>query len=288
MFDLHIHTSFSDGSDSVEEVIENIHNSGIDYFSITDHDTALSARTILNSEQLRKKISDYNMTYVTGTEWTCEFMGYSVHILSYDFDPFANEVFALENEIKILLKEKNNFRFEHIKNLGYTFSQKSMEFLNSRENIRKLDLANCLVNDGYFSNIQDAIDRCLKNIKYPRKYKLDGKKVISTLTKTGAKMVWAHSIHGLGKKPISYEEIDYLVSEMKKLGLAGLECYYSLYNRQEIDELIKIVKKHNLFLTCGSDYHGKNKTVALAEISSDGSLPKAGEIVVDKIFKNAI
>ena len=287
MFDLHIHTTFSDGSDSVEEVIDKIHDAGIDYFSLTDHDTALSARTIFSSDELKSKIKNYGLTYVTGTEWSCEFMGYFVHILSYDFDPFAKEVLELESELKNMLKEKNKFRIDEVANRGYPLSQDSMNYLDSRINIRKLDIANCLVNDGYFDDVQTAIDGCLRNIEYSKIYKLSGEKVIKTLSKIGAKMVWAHSIHGLKQKPISYE-IDFLVSKMKECGLSGLECYYSLYNREEIDELIKIAKKYDLFLTCGSDYHGKNKTVQLAEISSDNSLPKDGEIVVDKIFKNAI
>ena len=287
MFDLHIHTTCSDGSDTVDEVIDKIHSAGIDYFSITDHDTALSARTILSSDELKNKIRNYGLTYVTGTEWTCEFMGRSVHILSYDFDPFADEVLALENEIKQLLIEKNEFRSSELNKKGLILSEKSLNYLNSRINIRKLDIANCLVDDGYFSNLQDAVD-CFNDIHYPKKYRLNGEKVISTLSKIGAKVVWAHSIYGLGQKPISFEQIDLFAGKMKKLGMSGIETYYSLYNREQINELIKIAKKHNLFLTSGSDYHGKNKTVKLAEISIDKTMYNKNEIIVDKIFKNVI
>ena len=294
MFDLHIHTTFSDGSDTVDEIIDKVYNAGIDYFSITDHDTALSARTILSSESLKNKIKNYGLTYVTGTEWTCQFLceqngkKYSVHILSYDFDPFNKNVIALEKEIKDLLKEKSDYRFFAINQMGYKLSENSMEFLNSRENIRKLDMANVLVNDGYFENVQDAINNCLETIKYPKKYKLDGRKVLKTMSDIGAKMVWAHSIHGLGKKPISYEEIEMIITEMKQYGLSGLECYYSLYDQKEIAKLVEIAKKYNLFITCGSDFHGKNKTVNLAETSRDGTIVDEKNITVNEIFKNIV
>lgn len=287
MFDLHIHSTFSDGSDDVEELIDKVKIAGIDYFSITDHDIALSARTIFNSEELKQKIRDNGLTYVTGVEWTCGFMGYGMHILAYDFDPFAPEIIAFEKEIKAILKEKSAFRFKAVEEAGYKLSKESMDFLNSRENIRKPNIANCLFNDGYFETYQDAIT-FLNSIKYPRKYRLDADKVISTLSKIGAKMVWAHSIHGIGKKPISFEEVEMLASEMKKFGLAGLECYYSLYNEQEIKKLVEIANKLGLFITCGSDYHGKNKYVKLAETSVDETQTDENDIKVNEIFKNTI
>ena len=78
-----------------------------------------------------------------------------MHILAYDFDPFAPEVRFLESELAKLLKEKDDARMKYIENAGYVFSKKSLEFLKSRENVRKLDLANCLVNDGYFKDLED-------------------------------------------------------------------------------------------------------------------------------------
>ena len=48
---------------------------------------------------------------------------------------------------------------------------------------------------------------------------------------------------------------------MKELGIKGLECYYSRYNKEEFDFLVDCAKKNNLLISGGSDYHGKNKLV---------------------------
>ena len=104
MFDLHIHSSYSDGSDNVEEIIDKIKDTNIKYFSITDHDTALSAREILSSERLMKKIKDYGLTYVTGIEFTCRFRGCKAHILAYDYDPSSSTIQKFEKQIKDILK----------------------------------------------------------------------------------------------------------------------------------------------------------------------------------------
>ncbi len=288
VFDMHMHSTFSDGKDDVETLIDNVKKAGIEFFSITDHDTALSARTILTSDKLKEKIHNYGLKYVPGVEWTCIYNGTKMHILAYDFDPFLPEIAKFEQELKALLKEKDVYRMKYIKDGGYTLSEKSLEFLRTRENIRKLDIANCLVNDGYFKTLEDAIQNFLEGFKYPREYRLDGKAVVETLSKCGAKMVWAHSIHGLNEKPLSFEKIEEVVKELKPYGLAGLECYYSIYNEEEINKLVDIAKRNDLFVSVGSDYHGANKTVKLGETSSDGSKVDLNNIKLDKIYKNIV
>lgn len=287
MFDLHIHSTYSDGSEDVETIIDKIKNTDIKYFSITDHDTALSAREILGSERLINKIKDYGLTYVTGVEFTCRFRGCKAHILAYDFDPELPAIKKFENQIKDSLRQKDILRRKAISDLGYQFSEKSIQFLDSRVNVRKLDLANCLVNDGYFNNLNDAI-LTINDIKVKGKFRLDGEEVIRELSKEGVKMVWAHSLHGIGEEPLTFEEVENVATQMKEVGLSGLECFYSLYIKDEINKLIEIANKLGLFITSGSDYHGKNKYVSLAEISCDGTFDENCIVSADKYFKNVI
>ncbi|MBQ8425721.1 MAG: PHP domain-containing protein [Clostridia bacterium] len=288
MFDLHIHSTYSDGSDDVETIIDKIKETNIKYFSITDHDTALSAREILSSSKLQNKIKNYGLTYVTGVEFTCRFRGYKAHILAYDYDPSSMTIQKFEKQIKEILKQKDVLRRAGIEELGYKFSTESTEFLNSRENVRKLDVANCLVNDGYFNDPQDAIKLAIDKVKIKGKFRLDGEEVIRELSKEGVKMVWAHSIHGINEEPLSFEEIENVAGQMKEVGLSGLECFYSLYNKEEISKLVNIANKLGLFITSGSDYHGKNKYVSLAEISCDGTIDTENIVSASKYFKNVI
>ena len=289
MFDLHMHSTYSDGSDNVETLIDKVKKAGIKYFSITDHDTALATREILSSDHLKNKIKNYGLTYVPGIEFTCLYKNkYKLHILAYDYDPNLDDIKRFELQIKNLFKEKDRIRREGIQKLGYKFSTKSLQFLNSRENVRKLDVANCLVNDGYFDDVQVAIKEAINPVKVKGNFRLDAVDVVSSLSKKGVKMVWAHSIHGINEEPISFEEIEMISSELKEFGLSGLECFYSLYNSEEIAKLVTISQKLGFFITSGSDFHGKNKYVQLAEISCDGTRDNKNLVIVDKIFKNVI
>lgn len=284
MYDMHMHSIFSDGSDDLRELINNVADSGIKYFSLTDHDTAEGIRTIFKSEDLKNLIRDKGLQFVSGMEISCKYKGTKMHILAYDFDPFAKEVYEIENEMKDLLKQRNIEKQQLMKKDGYVLSEQSLKFLESRINARTLDFANCLVNDGYFDNLSDAARYISKTLKTHVSARLNSKDVIEKMSGIGAKMVWAHSLYGVGDTPITHERVEEVVSELKDIGLSGLECYYSLYNKSEIEGLIKIAEKHDMQITCGSDYHGKNKKVNLMEFSSDGTVVDLSKLRVNKIF----
>ncbi len=283
MIDLHMHINCSDGSDSVEEIIDNVKAAGVKYFSITDHDTARAAREILSREKLKNKIKENGLRFVTGCEFSCKYKGCDMHVLAYDFDPFAPEIIALEDEFAALLKGKAEFRFKHVTD-NYKLSQKSIDYLLSKENVRKLDYAKCLIEEGYFSTPDEACIKFLNLKDYDGKGDLDAVEVISSLSKAGIKTVWAHALHGLNKPAISHEKVEQFVVELLPYGLSGLECYYSLYTKEENEGILKIAQKYDMLITCGSDYHGANKEAAMASLSCDGTVPDFDKISVSKLF----
>ena len=107
MVDLHMHSLYSDGTEDVETIINKVANSGIKYFSITDHDVADSAREIFSSEKLQNLIHSHGLTYVPGIEFTCKFNNYKMHILGYDYDPNSLEIKFFEEEMRSFLKENH-------------------------------------------------------------------------------------------------------------------------------------------------------------------------------------
>lgn len=287
MIDLHLHSTCSDGKDTIKQLIENVKNAGIEYFSITDHDTSKAGREILMSDELKSKIKEYGLIYVTGCEFSVIYGKQEMHILAYDFDPFAPEIFEIEKKFADLLEAKDKFRLKYVED-HYKLSQESYDYLASKENVRKLDFANCLVNDGYFDSLDDACQKFLNLGKYDGVDRLDAVYVLTTLKKLGAKLVWAHSLHGLNEKAISHADVERFAAELKEYGLAGLECYYSLYTKEEIEGLVDIADRLGLFISSGSDYHGKNKNVAIAQFSIDGSAADFEKVSVVRVFNDYV
>ena len=101
-------------------------------------------------------------------------------------------------------------------------------------------------------------------------------------------MVWAHSLYGVGDKPRTHDEVRELATELKSFGLQGLECYYSLYDEEEIKGLVKIANDLGLFMTSGSDYHGANKSVKITEFSRDGYKVVESDVDAKNFFQKHI
>lgn len=270
MVDLHMHSLCSDGSDDLDALIENVNNSGVKIFALTDHDTAEGCRRILTNETLKQKLKYYGMNFIVGVEWTCVYGNQKMHILAYDFDPFDEKVINFEKKMRDMLDEKDKIRMDALENMGMKLSRDSKEYLAEKENVRSMDFAQCLVRDGYFDEVQQSFKECLNIIKYPFECRFDAVEVVKIMSDLGAKVVWAHSIYDVKRKITPFEEVERIINELKPYGLCGLECFYSLYSKDEIEKLVSIAKRNNLFITCGSDYHGQNKAVKIGQFSSDG------------------
>ena len=74
--DLHTHTTFSDGTDTPQELLKRAKSLKVDAISITDHDTIDAY-----SEETNKVAKELEMTLIRGVEISSELQGSSVHIL---------------------------------------------------------------------------------------------------------------------------------------------------------------------------------------------------------------
>ena len=82
MIDLHMHTTYSDGSKTVEEVLKMCEERNLEYISITDHNNcgAYYDETLKNN-----KI--FNGIIIKGCELNAEFRNKSIEILAYKINP---------------------------------------------------------------------------------------------------------------------------------------------------------------------------------------------------------
>ena len=280
MIDMHIHSICSDGSDELDVLIDNLKQSGVKCFALTDHDTAEGCRRFLSDEKLITKLKDESIEFITGIEWSCIYKGEKMHILAYGFDPFNENVLKLELEMRAMLNEIDKIRIDSLEEMGFILSEKSKNYLSEKENVRTLDFAKCLVDDGYFDDIQDAA-KTVSKVKYDIQTKFDADYLITQMAAVGAKIAWAHPIYDIRRKYRSIEKVEEIIQELFPIGLTGLECYYSLYNENEIKELLNLASKYGLFVTCGSDYHGKNKNVMPLVFSSDGYMVD-NDVIIEK------
>ncbi len=261
--DLHIHSNFSDGSDTIPELIKNIKDAGINIFALTDHDTIEGLAEI-------EKYLPSNIQFIKGVELTCKTKDIKCHILGYNINPENKELNDLIAQGKILRRNKLEKRIAYLKEVwDIQLTKEELDWLYSRPSVVKTHFANILVNRGLSDNNLDAMKKYLDGCKTGNS-RFDGDEAIQIIKNAGGIPVWAHPLGGEGEKHLSKEEFLPKLKTMIESGIKGLECYYSRYNQEEIELLVSYAKENNLLITGGSDYHGSNKkNINLGKLNKD-------------------
>lgn len=257
--DLHIHSNYSDGSDSVQELVEKVKKAGIVKFSLTDHDTIDGNLEIVD-------IVPEGIEFLNGVELTCKARGINCHILGYGYNPDDAGLRGLIKEGKILRKKKLETRIEYLKNVwGITLNQEELDWLYSRRSVVKTHVANVLVKRGLAKDNLSAMEKYLDACKTPNS-RFDGERAIQVIKNAGGTAVWAHPLGGEGEIHLSEEEFIPKLEIMTACGIQGLECHYARYNENEINFLLRCAEENCLKITGGSDYHGENKDIPLGRL----------------------
>ena len=262
--DLHIHSNASDGTDSPEELLTHIINSGIKIFALTDHDTITGALT------LRKINLPDNIHFIKGIEFSCiTANNYKCHILGLNYDE-NNKSFqeALSTGDK-LRHEKFYRRIELLRDkFSITFTDDEIKSLLAIPSVGKPHIAKLIIKKGLAGTITEAIERYINHCKTPNS-RINAELAINAINSSGGLAVWAHPLGGEGESELPHDKFIAALSELISYGIRGLECYYSKYNLVTCENLAEIAAQKNLYISGGSDYHGQNKSVSLGKLNAD-------------------
>jgi len=243
--DLHIHSTFSDGTLSPEEIIKRAKESGIKCISITDHDC-------LDSQYISKESTD-EFKIIPGIEISSEIDNLEIHILGYFIDFENKELIEVVNKLSKEREKRINKILEKLNenNINIKMEDLDIEFSKS---ISRSHVANAMVKKGYFENYKSAFTAYLIKGKpaYVKGYKLHYKEVLKSINDAGGIAVLAHP--GQIYKGLVVEN---LIKELKYFGLKGIEVYHPSHSREEINKFHNLAKKYKMIITGGSDYHGK-------------------------------
>ena len=252
--DLHCHSRFSDGSISIDDLIFYAKRSGMDFISVTDHDTmaGVSRANILGKR--------YGINVIPGVEISCNDFGRDrqVHILCYlpDKPDRLESVFnkTLESRTRAGKKMIEKLRRyypvteEHIER--YTLASKSIYKQQIMQSLMDLGYADSIYGKEYqlLFGYENGILR--QEIEYPDVYD-----VLQVIRSAGGISVLAH--------PKLYDSLDLLDDLIRQKLIDGIEVSYPRGSSEETTLLTGIAAKNNLLTTCGSDFHGAYGSLAV-------------------------
>lgn len=267
MIDLHIHTTFSDGTYSPTDIIKNAFAKNLKTVAITDHDT------IDGLEEGRKEAKKFNLNFINGIELSTDLNGREVHILGY-FINDKDEVF--KRRLKHLKDERINrtkMVLDKLNSLGIEISLEDVMAEVTSNLVSRTHIATALLKKGYVKDRNEAFDKYIgaKGAAYIPKKVLTPFKAIEILKENGAITCLAHP----KLMKLNDDKFYNLLDKLIEVGLDGIETYYPGLNFQETKFYKNIAKKRGLILTGGSDFHGLNKDgINLGEVSISNDVYK--------------
>ena len=257
--DLHMHTEVSDGTDSPEDIIRLVRETGIDLFSVTDHDATDGCLVIC--DKLKKGDPDF----IFGVEFSCQDEAGKYHILGYGYDPDAPSIRNLEAIGHGFRIGKTEKRFAFLeKEFGFSFSDEDRAAIMALDNPGKPHLANMMVKYGYAGSKEEAILKYL-NLFDGRQEHVRPEDAISAIADANGISVLAHPSFGSGEEFITGEQMEQRLIKLIGFGLRGVEAYYSGMGSALRREMEAFADRFGLYVTAGSDYHGSNKQVRLGQ-----------------------
>ncbi|MEJ6951421.1 PHP domain-containing protein [Natronospora cellulosivora (SeqCode)] len=270
--DLHVHSIFSDGSYSPEQLVDMAIEKGLKAIALADHDTVegVEKMIIAGKEKGIEVIPAIELsTYCDKAE---------IHILGYKIDYKAD--FFLE-EVKRLFKirqERAEKMVKKLNEIGVKISYLDVKELAGDKYIGRPHIAKALLHAGYINKIEEAFTKeyiANGGRAYVPKERIAPENAIELIHKAGGVAVLAHPY--LVNKGDSFDREG--IEKLRDIGLDGVEVYHSKHDQETSKYYKKIAEDLDLLITGGSDFHGETSPdVELGDIRiNEESLRKVKE-----------
>jgi len=247
--DLHIHSFYSDGTMSPEEILEEAIQNNVGLLAITDHDM------LIGSLELQELCRNQDIMYVSGVEIDSLEQGLNYHILGYGID-LEDKIFAefISNNCRMLF----DFNSILIKKMEKDYPKISFaEYQAYSYDCRKggWKALHYLMEKGITTSLREGFAVYIKYDCYHNSVDFPSiRTACNYIHNAGGKAVLAHP-------GVSIIETDLTLFKMKLLefidyGLDGIECYYVTHSNEITQACLKLCEEGNLMITAGSDCHG--------------------------------
>ena len=244
--DLHLHTNFSDGTYTPEELAGRARELRLAAVALTDHDTVEGCARMAVACELA------GLEFIPATELTAEVDGNELHLLGYFVDTQNPRLLAEMTRFQRVRQNRIREMVARLNQLNIPIEADAVFAIANCRSPGRPHVARALVMGGFCSNLDEAFERFLKKNRpgWVPKFKISAVDAIELIHQADGLAVMAHP--GLNRA-------DEIIPGLVRAGLDGVECFHTKHTPTASEHYVRLAKELGVLITGGSDCHGLNK-----------------------------
>lgn len=249
--DLHVHSTFSDGTLTPTQLIEEAEACGLAAVALCDHNTVAGLPEFLAAAE------GTSVEAVPGIEFSTDYYGTELHVLGLLLEPqFYEQITDLLEDFRVRKDRSNIELVEALGRAGYALDYEAIKAKTPNGQVNRAHIAAALMEQGYTSSVKEGFKTLLapKHGYYKPPERLNVFDAIRFIKSIRGTAVLAHPFLNLDEG-----ELRRFLSEAKACGLDGMETIYSTYDTETAGIAAKVAAEFGLKCSGGSDFHGTNK-----------------------------
>jgi len=269
MIDLHVHSTYSDGSDSPSDIIMKSKDMGLYAVALTDHDN------IDGIKEANKVAHKYGVRFIPGIELSVRHSSNRLlHILGLGINSTNPEFLSKYNHYRDRREYYLDHVFNHFNKMKIPIHPEDVMPYASGDKLDRQAVCKWLVANGYAKTITHAWIDFVDHIPYNDKELASKDEAFNMIRTAGGKSFLAHYTKPIGLYGYSFQERIGILRDLKTMGLDGIERYYPTFSYADNEEAQYYIDHLGLMPSGGTDYHGENrKGNELAIGSGDFQVP---------------
>ncbi len=252
-YDLHCHSTASDGLLAPAELVRRAADNGVDMLALTDHDE------ISGLGEAGEQARALGLRFINGVEVSVSWGGITIHLVGLGVDPDNQELRQGLHGIRQGRTERAKRMAQDLERVGIPGSlEGAYAYVENPNLIGRTHFARFLVEKHYVSDVKSAFHHYLVGGKpgYVPHQWATLQQGLAYIGASGGVAVVAHP----GRYKLTRAEMRKFLAEFKDGGGAGIEVITSSHTPEQFLEYAVLANEFGFLASRGSDFHGPGES----------------------------
>lgn len=252
-YDLHCHSTASDGLLAPAELVRRASGNGVDILALTDHDE------ISGLAEARAQAQAEGLRFIDGVEVSITWGGITIHVVGLNLDPDNQQLQQGLHAIRQGRAERAKKMAADLARVGIPGSlEGAYAYVENPNLIGRTHFARFLAEKGYASDVKSAFQHYLVSGKpgYVPHQWATLEEALGYIKAGGGIAVVAHP----ARYKLTRAEMRKFLGEFKDGGGAGIEVITSSHTPEQVLEYAILAREFGFLASRGSDFHGPGES----------------------------